>query len=261
MEESSFKFDFEEEIQFEDVSKRGANNSRTARTARTSGRKSVVCKHWLRGLCMKGDDCEFLHQLDPERMPRCHFWDQFGECKDAECLFRHVTEEDKKECLRYKFGFCKQGLACKLRHAPSADLPEEIPDWFLAGLLVSPKIDTLFAGGHFGSRNSAHMGSTSGTGTAAPSSVPGGSRILQMMGERGHSSGSVPAPVEPPLKLQRVAETAGVHIPSRGGRQVNGGIPARASSGPGPPPALGGSRILQMMGEKGKLALLKQQRT
>eukprot|EP00742_Colponemidia_sp_Colp-10_P008944 GILJ01009718.1.p1 GENE.GILJ01009718.1~~GILJ01009718.1.p1 ORF type:complete len:256 (+),score=16.33 GILJ01009718.1:90-857(+) len=250
MEESSFKFDFEEEIQFKDASKLGANNSRTARTTRTSGRKSVVCKHWLRGLCMKGDDCEFLHQLDPERMPRCHFWDQFGECKDAECLFRHVTEEDKKECLRYKFGFCKQGLACKLRHAPSADLPEEIPDWFLAGLLVSPKIDTLFAGGQFGSRNSAHMGSTSGTGTAAaPTSVPGGSRILQMMGERGNSSGlaAVPVPISGgPAKLQRVAS------PVR--RQGNGGVPPRASAGPGPPPAFGGSRILQMMGEKSKLA-------
>lgn len=25
-------------------------------------RKQVVCKHWLRGLCKRGDDCDFLHR-------------------------------------------------------------------------------------------------------------------------------------------------------------------------------------------------------
>jgi|TARA_B100000524_G_C23641273_1_gene366757 cleavage and polyadenylation specificity factor subunit 4 len=25
-------------------------------------RKKVVCKHWLRGLCKRGDDCDFLHR-------------------------------------------------------------------------------------------------------------------------------------------------------------------------------------------------------
>lgn len=26
-------------------------------------RGTVVCRHWLRALCMKGDNCEFLHQV------------------------------------------------------------------------------------------------------------------------------------------------------------------------------------------------------
>lgn len=26
-------------------------------------RGTVVCRHWLRALCMKGDSCEFLHQV------------------------------------------------------------------------------------------------------------------------------------------------------------------------------------------------------
>ena len=30
--------------------------------------RTVVCRHWLRGLCMKGDNCEFLHDLG---VPRC----------------------------------------------------------------------------------------------------------------------------------------------------------------------------------------------
>ena len=33
------------------------------------GDRTVVCKHWLRGLCKKGDDCEFLHEYDMSKMP------------------------------------------------------------------------------------------------------------------------------------------------------------------------------------------------
>lgn len=38
----------------------------------------VVCKHWLRGLCKKGDQCGFLHQYDVTRMPECYFYSKFG---------------------------------------------------------------------------------------------------------------------------------------------------------------------------------------
>lgn len=30
-------------------------------------RGTVVCRHWLRALCMKGDNCEFLHQVGRKR--------------------------------------------------------------------------------------------------------------------------------------------------------------------------------------------------
>src|SRR3989338_6391655 len=33
------------------------------------GSKTIVCKHWLRGLCKKGPQCEFLHQYDMGKMP------------------------------------------------------------------------------------------------------------------------------------------------------------------------------------------------
>lgn len=42
------------------------------------GDKMVVCKHWLRGLCKKGDQCKFLHQYDATRMPECYFFSKFG---------------------------------------------------------------------------------------------------------------------------------------------------------------------------------------
>jgi hypothetical protein len=34
---------------------------------------SVVCKHWLKGLCKKGDACEFLHEYNIRKMPECKY--------------------------------------------------------------------------------------------------------------------------------------------------------------------------------------------
>lgn len=42
------------------------------------GEKSVVCKHWLRGLCKKGDQCEFLHEYDLQKMPECYFYSKYS---------------------------------------------------------------------------------------------------------------------------------------------------------------------------------------
>ena len=42
------------------------------------GEKGVVCKHWLRGLCKKGDECEFLHEYDLTRMPECFFYAKYS---------------------------------------------------------------------------------------------------------------------------------------------------------------------------------------
>ena len=42
------------------------------------GDKTIVCKHWLRGLCKKGDGCEFLHEYDMSKMPECYFYSRFS---------------------------------------------------------------------------------------------------------------------------------------------------------------------------------------
>lgn len=47
------------------------------------GEKMVVCKHWLRGLCKKGDQCKFLHQYDVTRMPECYFYSKFGNASSS----------------------------------------------------------------------------------------------------------------------------------------------------------------------------------
>lgn len=72
------------------------------------GRRSfrqTVCRHWLRGLCMKGDACGFLHQYDKDRMPVCRFFRLYGECREQDCPYKHTTE-DIKECNMYVAGLC-----------------------------------------------------------------------------------------------------------------------------------------------------------
>jgi cleavage and polyadenylation specificity factor subunit 4 len=52
------------------------NNADQQRANLTSAKhdprlRTVVCRHWLRDLCMKGSACEFLHQYDLSKMPLC----------------------------------------------------------------------------------------------------------------------------------------------------------------------------------------------
>jgi hypothetical protein len=35
-----------------------------APTSRDTKHRTVVCIHWLAGLCQKGNTCEYLHRLD-----------------------------------------------------------------------------------------------------------------------------------------------------------------------------------------------------
>ena len=81
------------------------------------GDRTVVCKHWLRGLCKKGDDCEFLHEYDMSKMPECYFYQKFGTCLNKECPFQHIDPAAKiKDCPWYDRGFCRHGPSCRHRH-------------------------------------------------------------------------------------------------------------------------------------------------
>jgi len=79
--------------------------------------KTVVCKHWLRGLCKKGDLCEFLHEYNLKKMPECYFYSKHHECNNPECMYLHVDPESKvRECAWYARGFCKHGPNCRHKH-------------------------------------------------------------------------------------------------------------------------------------------------
>ena len=58
-------------------------------------RAQTVCTYWLKNLCMKGDDCGFLHQYDLARMPVCRTLIKFGECKEPDCPFKHSMDDVK----------------------------------------------------------------------------------------------------------------------------------------------------------------------
>jgi hypothetical protein len=75
----------------------------------------TVCTYWLKGLCMKGDSCGFLHQYDSDRMPVCRTLLKFGICREADCPYKH-TLDSIKECNMYQLGFCIYGPQCRYRH-------------------------------------------------------------------------------------------------------------------------------------------------
>jgi cleavage and polyadenylation specificity factor subunit 4 len=84
--------------------------------------RTVVCRHWLRDLCMKGSSCEFLHQYDLSKMPLCRHGDK---CKIADCPFRHISDANRLDCVFYSQGFCIHGPFCRYRHVQRErqDLP------------------------------------------------------------------------------------------------------------------------------------------
>ncbi|KAH8958061.1 hypothetical protein BDL97_06G001900 [Sphagnum fallax] len=121
--DGGLSFDFEGVLEFaavplNAVASSGGGGGRGGVGGAASGRKNyrqTVCRHWLRGLCMNGDACGFLHQYDKARMPLCRFFVKFGECREPDCIYKH-TNEDIKECNMYKLGFCPNGPDCHYRH-------------------------------------------------------------------------------------------------------------------------------------------------
>eukprot|EP00920_Eleutheroschizon_duboscqi_P023025 GHVT01056558.1.p1 GENE.GHVT01056558.1~~GHVT01056558.1.p1 ORF type:complete len:495 (-),score=114.52 GHVT01056558.1:371-1855(-) len=134
-----------------------------AQTSLGKGKHSVVCRHWLKGMCMKADFCDFLHQLDYRRMPACRQQQRSGYCSDmhrGNCYFRHEatageatfdsfavasilpTSSASTECLHYFLGFCKAGTRCRKSHVPRErkELPEFLPDWFLDTVVANMEV-------------------------------------------------------------------------------------------------------------------------
>lgn len=92
--------------------------------------RTVVCKHWLIGLCQKGKKCTHLHQFDLSRMPVCAVWTKKHSCTDYNCVFKHVDGSGTKPCPRYNLGLCMNGPSCNLRHDHSLEVPYYLPDNF-----------------------------------------------------------------------------------------------------------------------------------
>lgn len=92
---------------------------------------SLVCKHWLRGLCKKGETCEFLHEYNLRRMPECSYYARTQTCSNGDdCLYLHIDPEAKRpSCPHYDRGFCPLGPHCSLKH----NKKERICPFYLCG--------------------------------------------------------------------------------------------------------------------------------
>lgn len=112
------EFDFENYV-------RSVNSARPKRKINPLDTKAhtVVCIHWLQGLCQKMELCEFLHKLDKSRMPLCKHGSQ---CRKKSCPKKHESDEEKEECPFFLQGFCMHGPYCKYRHIKRP--PDECPD-------------------------------------------------------------------------------------------------------------------------------------
>lgn len=78
----------------------------------------IVCRHWLRGLCKKNDQCEYLHEYNLRKMPECVFFSKNGNCTQSpDCQYLHIDPASKiPKCENYEMGFCPLGSSCPRRH-------------------------------------------------------------------------------------------------------------------------------------------------
>ncbi|EZG56483.1 YT521-B-like domain protein [Gregarina niphandrodes] len=159
-------------------------------TSRRPARHEIVCRHWLRGICIKESRCDFLHVFDDSRMPYCRNQKRHGRCVDQVlgfCALKHDQQEVRGAgsnrtrerspamtqstnggdvCMRYLFGYCSHGPACHQQHIrlERRDLPlAPLPDWYLS--LIISSYD-----GHQ-SGNAVHQSAPSGAGGAGASGL------------------------------------------------------------------------------------------
>jgi len=92
----------------------------------SSKKKQIFCKFFMRGLCNKEDKCEYLHQ-------------DGGETWGFQ-PYAFPTKKIDENCPYYQYGFCRDGSLCSYNHIvlPEADVPEEIPIWFIEYLYDKP---------------------------------------------------------------------------------------------------------------------------
>ena len=56
--------------------------------------RTVVCRHWLNGQCMKGATCEFLHQQKLSAMPECRDGMKCPNRLNGRCLLKHTAVDN-----------------------------------------------------------------------------------------------------------------------------------------------------------------------
>ena len=80
----------------------------------------LICKHYQRGLCKKGDSCEFAHTFNLRDERECKEFSRYGLCPQGDdCTYLHVPPTSPLRlpaCPHYARGFCPLGPYCAQRH-------------------------------------------------------------------------------------------------------------------------------------------------
>ncbi|KAI7226377.1 hypothetical protein KC343_g9296 [Hortaea werneckii] len=98
-----------------------------------SGIGHLICKHYQRGLCKKGDACEFAHTFNLRDERECKEFSRYGICPQGDdCTYLHVSPTSRLReaaCPHYTRGFCPLGPYCSMRH-----IKHKVPcPFYLAG--------------------------------------------------------------------------------------------------------------------------------
>ncbi|KAJ8737074.1 hypothetical protein PYW07_000345 [Mythimna separata] len=74
-------------------------------TVTTSEQHNKKCRDFLWGICTKGAQCRFRHELDVESMKDilkfCHDFQNRTGCTRPDCTYLHTTREEKKPIFDY----------------------------------------------------------------------------------------------------------------------------------------------------------------
>lgn len=84
-----------------------------------------ICRHFLLGKCIKGDECQLEHALDVNNIFKdvCKFYVQGCCTKGKTCPFMHETFPCK---FFHSFSKCFQGDGCRFSHEPLTDLTRKL---------------------------------------------------------------------------------------------------------------------------------------
>lgn len=86
----------------------------------------MICKHYQRGLCKKGDGCDFAHTFNLRDERECKEFARWGICAQGdECTYLHIPPTSPLRlpaCPHYTRGFCPLGPNCSLQHLKHAIL-------------------------------------------------------------------------------------------------------------------------------------------
>ncbi|XP_045073321.1 zinc finger CCCH domain-containing protein 6-like isoform X1 [Coregonus clupeaformis] len=85
----------------------------------------LICRHFLRGKCIKGDDCQLEHALDVNYSINevCKFYVQGSCSKGQSCIYMHKSFPCK---FFHTYGKCYQGDQCRFSHEPLTELTKQL---------------------------------------------------------------------------------------------------------------------------------------